>query len=161
MYPNPSFTPIPDFCDIYSLEIIMQLRTPFQGEPLRPMLSKQLCDETINLLLRACWSENPDHRPPFGSIRRQLRDTSPDRSDLQRLFRAQWNAPQFSENKLFSLSLIWSLSLKKKANKKATDYKIVNTWKIVYQMSFKSVSQLITKPDGKHCILNGGDDDSL
>ncbi|KAM7370495.1 hypothetical protein PAMP_010036 [Pampus punctatissimus] len=59
-------------------EIIMQLRTPFQGEPLRPALSEQLCNENINLLLRACWSENPDHRPPFGSIRRQLRDTSPD-----------------------------------------------------------------------------------
>ncbi|KAM7381250.1 hypothetical protein PAMA_012207 [Pampus argenteus] len=59
-------------------EIIMQLRTPFQGEPLRPALSEQLCNENINLLLRACWSENPDHRPPFGSIRRQLRNTSPD-----------------------------------------------------------------------------------
>uniref|UniRef100_A0A3Q3QIA6 Guanylate cyclase n=1 Tax=Monopterus albus TaxID=43700 RepID=A0A3Q3QIA6_MONAL len=61
-------------------EIIMQLRTPFQGEPLRPVLYEQLCDENINLLLRACWSENPDHRPPAGSIRRQLRDISPDRS---------------------------------------------------------------------------------
>nr|XP_020472207.1 guanylate cyclase 2G-like [Monopterus albus] len=59
-------------------EIIMQLRTPFQGEPLRPVLYEQLCDENINLLLRACWSENPDHRPPAGSIRRQLRDISPD-----------------------------------------------------------------------------------
>eukprot|EP00064_Thunnus_orientalis_P010868 superscaffoldBa00001514_g10897 len=58
-------------------EIIMQLRTPFQGEPLRPVLS-ELCDENINSLMRACWSENPDRRPPFGSIRRQLRDTSPD-----------------------------------------------------------------------------------
>ncbi|KAF0025714.1 hypothetical protein F2P81_022595 [Scophthalmus maximus] len=59
-------------------EIIMQLRTPFQGEPLRPVLSEQLCEENINLLLKACWNENPDHRPPFGSIRRQLKDTSPD-----------------------------------------------------------------------------------
>ncbi|XP_010746852.3 guanylate cyclase 2G [Larimichthys crocea] len=59
-------------------EIIMQLRTPFQGEPLRPALCDQLCDENINALLRACWSENPDQRPPFGSIRRQLKDTSPD-----------------------------------------------------------------------------------
>ncbi|XP_051274578.1 guanylate cyclase 2G isoform X1 [Dicentrarchus labrax] len=59
-------------------EIIMQLRTPFQGEPLRPVLCEQLCDENINSLLRACWSENPDHRPPFGSIRRQLRDISPE-----------------------------------------------------------------------------------
>ncbi|KAG8008766.1 Guanylate cyclase 2G [Nibea albiflora] len=59
-------------------EIIMQLRTPFQGEPLRPSLCDQLCDENINTLLRACWSENPDHRPPFVSIRRQLRNISPD-----------------------------------------------------------------------------------
>ncbi|MED6257843.1 hypothetical protein ATANTOWER_032383 [Ataeniobius toweri] len=60
-------------------EIIMQLRTPFQGEPLRPVLCEQLCDEKINALLRSCWSENPDHRPPFGSIRRRLRDISPER----------------------------------------------------------------------------------
>ncbi|XP_049916915.1 guanylate cyclase 2G [Epinephelus moara] len=59
-------------------EIIMQLRTPYQGEFLRPPLSEELCDENINLLLKACWNENPDHRPPFASIRRQLRDTSPD-----------------------------------------------------------------------------------
>uniref|UniRef100_A0AAQ5ZTA2 Guanylate cyclase n=1 Tax=Amphiprion ocellaris TaxID=80972 RepID=A0AAQ5ZTA2_AMPOC len=59
-------------------EIIMQLRTPFQGEPLRPVLSEDLCEENINALLRSCWNENPDHRPPFGSIRRRLRDTSPD-----------------------------------------------------------------------------------
>ncbi|XP_068162276.1 guanylate cyclase 2G [Antennarius striatus] len=59
-------------------EIIMQLRTPFQGEPLRPVLCDQLCNDMINSLLRACWNENPDYRPPFGSIRRQLRETSPD-----------------------------------------------------------------------------------
>lgn len=61
-------------------EIIMQLRTPFQGEPLRPLLSDQLCDEKVNTLLNACWSENPDHRPPFGAIRRQLKEISPERS---------------------------------------------------------------------------------
>ncbi|XP_040885398.1 guanylate cyclase 2G [Toxotes jaculatrix] len=68
------------YCDINlePKEVIMQLRTPFQGELLRPGLSDLLCDENINSLLRACWSENPDHRPPCGSIRRQLRDTSPD-----------------------------------------------------------------------------------
>uniref|UniRef100_A0A3P8R7U2 Guanylate cyclase n=1 Tax=Astatotilapia calliptera TaxID=8154 RepID=A0A3P8R7U2_ASTCA len=59
-------------------EIIMQLSTPFQGEPLRPVLSEQLVEENINALLKACWSENPDHRPPFGSIRRRLKDISPD-----------------------------------------------------------------------------------
>uniref|UniRef100_A0A3B4ZCQ6 Guanylate cyclase n=1 Tax=Stegastes partitus TaxID=144197 RepID=A0A3B4ZCQ6_9TELE len=62
--------------------IIMQLRTPFQGEPLRPVLSEQLCEENINTLLRSCWNENPDHRPPFGSIRRRLRDTSPDHANI-------------------------------------------------------------------------------
>ncbi|XP_042363673.1 guanylate cyclase 2G [Plectropomus leopardus] len=59
-------------------EIIMQLRTPFQGQFLRPPLSEELCDANINMLLKACWNENPDHRPPFASIRRQLKDTSPD-----------------------------------------------------------------------------------
>uniref|UniRef100_A0A3P8SCC6 Guanylate cyclase n=1 Tax=Amphiprion percula TaxID=161767 RepID=A0A3P8SCC6_AMPPE len=62
--------------------IIMQLRTPFQGEPLRPVLSEDLCEENINALLRSCWNENPDHRPPFGSIRRRLRDTSPDHANI-------------------------------------------------------------------------------
>ncbi|KAM9716169.1 guanylate cyclase 2G [Menidia menidia] len=59
-------------------EIIMQLRTPLRGEPVRPVLSDQLCDEKVNALLKACWSENPEHRPPFGSIRRRLRDISPE-----------------------------------------------------------------------------------
>uniref|UniRef100_A0A3Q2ZYJ9 Guanylate cyclase n=1 Tax=Kryptolebias marmoratus TaxID=37003 RepID=A0A3Q2ZYJ9_KRYMA len=62
--------------------IIMQLRTPFQGEPLRPVLSDQLCEEKVNALLKACWSENPDHRPPFGSIRRRLRDISPEHANI-------------------------------------------------------------------------------
>ncbi|XP_041819300.1 guanylate cyclase 2G [Chelmon rostratus] len=74
---NSKTSPFQDI-NLEPKEIIMQLRTPFQGEPLRPVLCEQLCDEKFNSLLRACWSENPDHRPPFGSIRRQLRDTSPD-----------------------------------------------------------------------------------
>uniref|UniRef100_A0A3B4AL70 Guanylate cyclase n=1 Tax=Periophthalmus magnuspinnatus TaxID=409849 RepID=A0A3B4AL70_9GOBI len=63
-------------------KIITQLRIPFQGEPLRPSLSEQLCEENINGLLRVCWSENPDHRPPFGSIRRQLKETSPEHANI-------------------------------------------------------------------------------
>ncbi|KAI4872797.1 hypothetical protein NFI96_016122 [Prochilodus magdalenae] len=59
-------------------EIIKQLRTPLAGEPLRPTLSTQMCDEALIALLTACWSENPDQRPPFSSIRRGLRDISPD-----------------------------------------------------------------------------------
>uniref|UniRef100_A0A673JC64 guanylate cyclase n=1 Tax=Sinocyclocheilus rhinocerous TaxID=307959 RepID=A0A673JC64_9TELE len=53
-------------------EIIKQLRTPMSDEPLRPTLSADICDERLIPLLKACWSENPDHRPPFTSIRRQL-----------------------------------------------------------------------------------------
>ncbi|XP_061564090.1 guanylate cyclase 2G [Cololabis saira] len=59
-------------------EVIMQLRTHIQGEPLRPALSEQVCDEKVNALLKACWSENPDHRPPFASIRRCMKEFSPD-----------------------------------------------------------------------------------
>uniref|UniRef100_A0A4W4GW36 guanylate cyclase n=1 Tax=Electrophorus electricus TaxID=8005 RepID=A0A4W4GW36_ELEEL len=59
-------------------EIIRQLRTPLAGEPLRPTLSAQTCDDGLIALLNACWSENPDQRPPFTSIRRGLRDISPE-----------------------------------------------------------------------------------
>ncbi|XP_075896627.1 guanylate cyclase 2G [Nelusetta ayraudi] len=60
-------------------EIIMQLRTPFCGNLLRPLLPEQSSDEEIRSLLRTCWSEDPDLRPPFGCIRRHLRETSQDR----------------------------------------------------------------------------------
>ncbi|XP_073684296.1 guanylate cyclase 2G [Garra rufa] len=59
-------------------EIIKQLRTPMSEEPLRPTLSVDICDERLIPLLKACWSENPDHRPPFASIRRQLREACPE-----------------------------------------------------------------------------------
>ncbi|XP_016122743.1 guanylate cyclase 2G, partial [Sinocyclocheilus grahami] len=59
-------------------EIIKQLRTPMSDEPLRPTLSADICDERLIPLLKACWSENPDHRPPFTSIRRQLRHACPE-----------------------------------------------------------------------------------
>ncbi|XP_077481348.1 guanylate cyclase 2G [Stigmatopora argus] len=58
-------------------EIITRLRGPFHGKPLRPALS-DLCDDNINTLLRVCWNENPDHRPPFRTILRQLKETSPE-----------------------------------------------------------------------------------
>uniref|UniRef100_A0A8C1W9S5 Guanylate cyclase n=1 Tax=Cyprinus carpio TaxID=7962 RepID=A0A8C1W9S5_CYPCA len=60
-------------------EIIKLLRTPLSDEPLRPTLSADICDERLIPLLKACWSENPDHRPPFISIRRQLRQACPER----------------------------------------------------------------------------------
>ncbi|KAM9462865.1 guanylate cyclase 2G [Clarias gariepinus] len=59
-------------------EIIKQLRVPLAGEPLRPTLSDQMCDKDMITLLNACWNENPDQRPPFTSIRRRLREISPD-----------------------------------------------------------------------------------
>ncbi|XP_076854584.1 guanylate cyclase 2G [Brachyhypopomus gauderio] len=59
-------------------EIIKQLRTPLSGEPLRPSLSAEMCDDGLIALLKASWSENPDQRPPFSSIRRSLRDISPE-----------------------------------------------------------------------------------
>uniref|UniRef100_A0A8C2H5V6 Guanylate cyclase n=1 Tax=Cyprinus carpio TaxID=7962 RepID=A0A8C2H5V6_CYPCA len=59
-------------------EIIKLLRTPLSDEPLRPTLSADICDERLIPLLKACWSENPDHRPPFISIRRQLRQACPE-----------------------------------------------------------------------------------
>lgn len=86
----------------------MQLRTPFQGEPLRPALAEPLCDENINKLLKACWSENPDHRPPFGSIRRQLRDNSPDRSgsDVIQLHTISKNLPIYKNGLCFSMAVM-------------------------------------------------------
>uniref|UniRef100_A0A8C7G4U8 Guanylate cyclase n=1 Tax=Oncorhynchus kisutch TaxID=8019 RepID=A0A8C7G4U8_ONCKI len=59
-------------------EIIKQLRVPLLGEPLRPTVCPQMCNEGLVDLLKACWSENPDYRPSFGSIRRQLKETSPE-----------------------------------------------------------------------------------
>ncbi|KAG1954993.1 atrial natriuretic peptide receptor [Pimephales promelas] len=59
-------------------EIIKQLRTPMSEEPLRPTLSADICDERLIPLLKACWSENPDHRPTFTSVRRQLREACPE-----------------------------------------------------------------------------------
>uniref|UniRef100_A0A3Q3DDF4 Guanylate cyclase n=1 Tax=Hippocampus comes TaxID=109280 RepID=A0A3Q3DDF4_HIPCM len=61
--------------------IIARLRGPFHGEPLRPPLS-DLCDDNINALLRVCWNENADHRPPFRSILRQLKEASPDHANI-------------------------------------------------------------------------------
>ncbi|XP_051928633.1 guanylate cyclase 2G [Hippocampus zosterae] len=63
--------------DLEPKEIIARLRGPFHGEPLRPPLS-DLCDGNINALLRVCWNENADHRPPFRSILRQLKEASPE-----------------------------------------------------------------------------------
>ncbi|KAG7272810.1 hypothetical protein CRUP_025790 [Coryphaenoides rupestris] len=75
-------------------EIIKQLRTPLMGEPLRPTLAGQLGNESLNSLLKSCWSENPDHRPPFGSIRRRLKETSPERYIADQLMSGKCVEPQ-------------------------------------------------------------------
>lgn len=83
--PRVSAAPPPPNCVLHltnrrpsCLEIIMQLRTPFCGNLLRPLLPEQSSDEKISSLLRTCWSEDPLLRPPFGCIKRHLRDTSQD-----------------------------------------------------------------------------------
>ncbi|XP_062373919.1 guanylate cyclase 2G [Sardina pilchardus] len=64
-------------------EIIGLLRSPPPSGPLRPhlathMLPAQVKGEGLVELLQVCWSENPDLRPPFSTIRRHLREASPD-----------------------------------------------------------------------------------
>ncbi|XP_048124721.1 guanylate cyclase 2G [Alosa alosa] len=64
-------------------EIIAQLQTPPAGGPLRPHLSTQVLPAQVSgegllNVLQQCWSEEPDLRPPFTTIRRRLREASPD-----------------------------------------------------------------------------------
>ncbi|KAL2102510.1 hypothetical protein ACEWY4_001678 [Coilia grayii] len=64
-------------------EIIRQLRTPPASGPLRPALPPQVLPdqvkgEVLSELLQVCWSENPDLRPHFTTIRRRLKEASPD-----------------------------------------------------------------------------------
>ncbi|KAJ8365223.1 hypothetical protein SKAU_G00140540 [Synaphobranchus kaupii] len=64
--------------DLEPKAIIEQLKNPALAEPLRPSISTQLCNEGLVSLLKDCWSENPDYRPNFTTIKRRLRETSPD-----------------------------------------------------------------------------------
>ncbi|XP_061086393.1 guanylate cyclase 2G [Conger conger] len=64
--------------DMEPKEIIERIRNPALGEPLRPSISTQVCNEGLISLLRDCWSENPDYRPPFNTIKRRLREACPD-----------------------------------------------------------------------------------
>ncbi|XP_010862370.2 guanylate cyclase 2G [Esox lucius] len=59
-------------------DIIKQLQTRLLGEPLRPTLCPQMCSEGLVTLLKACWNENPEHRPSFCSIRRRLKEACPE-----------------------------------------------------------------------------------
>ncbi|XP_074855782.1 guanylate cyclase 2G-like [Carettochelys insculpta] len=59
-------------------EIINQLRNPTMLVPLRPNLSTEKCSERIIAMLRTCWDEDPEKRPTFSSVKRGLRDASPE-----------------------------------------------------------------------------------
>ncbi|MBN3297231.1 GUC2G cyclase, partial [Amia calva] len=59
-------------------EIISRIKDSNSREPFRPSLSAQKFNEGIISLIKACWDENPDRRPTFLSIRRRLRETSPE-----------------------------------------------------------------------------------
>uniref|UniRef100_A0A803JTE1 Guanylate cyclase n=1 Tax=Xenopus tropicalis TaxID=8364 RepID=A0A803JTE1_XENTR len=59
-------------------EIINKIKTPDSRVPLRPSLSAEKCNERIVAILKLCWDENPERRPSFTSIKRSLRDASPE-----------------------------------------------------------------------------------
>uniref|UniRef100_A0A674JFX3 Guanylate cyclase n=1 Tax=Terrapene triunguis TaxID=2587831 RepID=A0A674JFX3_9SAUR len=59
-------------------EIINRLRDPTVLVPLRPSLSTEKCSERIIAMLRTCWDEDPGRRPTFSSVKRGLRDASPE-----------------------------------------------------------------------------------
>uniref|UniRef100_A0A8C5EWJ9 Guanylate cyclase n=1 Tax=Gopherus evgoodei TaxID=1825980 RepID=A0A8C5EWJ9_9SAUR len=59
-------------------EIINRLMDPTGLVPLRPSLSTEKCSERIISMLRTCWDEDPARRPTFSSVKRGLRDASPE-----------------------------------------------------------------------------------
>ncbi|XP_045047608.2 guanylate cyclase 2G [Desmodus rotundus] len=59
-------------------EIIHRIRDPTASVPLRPSLSEEKGDERIMVLVRACWDESPEKRPTFRSIKKILREASPE-----------------------------------------------------------------------------------
>ncbi|XP_053305993.1 guanylate cyclase 2G-like [Spea bombifrons] len=59
-------------------EIIKKIKIPGPSVPLRPSLSAEKCNERIISMLKMCWDENPERRPPFTSIKRSLRRASPE-----------------------------------------------------------------------------------
>ncbi|XP_039592202.1 guanylate cyclase 2G [Polypterus senegalus] len=64
--------------DLEPEEIIKKIKHPTNRVPLRPTLSPEKCSEGIATMLNSCWDENPDRRPCFSTIRRRLRDASPE-----------------------------------------------------------------------------------
>uniref|UniRef100_A0A7M4EWQ7 Guanylate cyclase n=1 Tax=Crocodylus porosus TaxID=8502 RepID=A0A7M4EWQ7_CROPO len=59
-------------------EIISRIRDPSTHFLLRPSLSGEKCNERIITMVRACWDENPERRPTFSSVKRLLREASPE-----------------------------------------------------------------------------------
>ncbi|KYO40565.1 hypothetical protein Y1Q_0009584 [Alligator mississippiensis] len=59
-------------------EIINRIKDPSTHFPLRPSLSGEKCSERISSMVRACWDENPERRPTFSSVKRLLREASPE-----------------------------------------------------------------------------------
>ncbi|KAM5132688.1 guanylate cyclase 2G-like [Mantella aurantiaca] len=59
-------------------EIIQKIKDPNAVVPMRPSLSLEKCNERIITMLKMCWDENPDRRPTFASIKRNLRVASPE-----------------------------------------------------------------------------------
>nr|XP_015202921.1 PREDICTED: guanylate cyclase 2G-like [Lepisosteus oculatus] len=59
-------------------EIIERIKTPHSDQPFRPSLLIGKVNEGISALLKSCWDENPERRPTFLSIRRRLREASPE-----------------------------------------------------------------------------------
>ncbi|KAM4852515.1 guanylate cyclase 2G-like [Thomomys bottae] len=58
-------------------EIIRQIKSPGVSVPLRPSLSEEKGTEKIMVLVRACWDESPENRPPLPAIKKMLREASP------------------------------------------------------------------------------------
>lgn len=55
-------------------EILKQVIEPEDGIIIRPQLDKlENCMDFVKETIRLCWSENPDKRPDFKSIRNRLR----------------------------------------------------------------------------------------
>ena len=55
-------------------EILQQVIDPKDGIFIRPQLDKlENCMDFVKETIRLCWSENPDKRPDFKSIRNRLR----------------------------------------------------------------------------------------
>ncbi|XP_038614331.1 guanylate cyclase 2G-like [Tachyglossus aculeatus] len=59
-------------------EIINRIKDPSALVPLRPSLSEEKCGERIVTMLKACWNELPERRPIFSSVKRSLREASPE-----------------------------------------------------------------------------------